>query len=101
MPSTPLLISAAAGPGEHDGPEGTGVFQSTGEHVAAEAELIILVSIDGGGNANAEELVAHGGVAEDGGQQGGEDQAANGVDLVLEAAEQSFSMQPQRSRAPP
>ena len=39
------LVSAAAGPGEHNGPEGTGIFQRTGEHVAAEAELIILVSI--------------------------------------------------------
>ena len=85
------LIGAAAGPREHRGPKGTGILKGTGQHVAAKAHLIILVNIQRSGNTDAEELVAHGGIAEDGGDHRGNDQGANGVELVLEAAEQALN----------
>lgn len=85
-----LLIGAAAGPGEHNSPQGAAVLQCTGEHVAAQTHLIVLVLIQRGGNADAQELVAHGGVAEQGGQQSSQDQRTHRVQVVLQLAEQSL-----------
>ena len=84
------MVRAAGGPGDQGGPQGAAVLQGPGEHVAAQAQLVVLVLVHAAGDDETQVLVAHGGDAEHGGQNGDHDQLERRFDLLNEAAQQGL-----------
>ena len=85
------LICTASGPREHNRPKRTGIFQRSREHVTSKTQLIVFISIERSRNTNAQELVAHRGVAEDGCQHGCKEQTRDAVNFLLNTTKETLN----------